>query len=165
MIYKFRKGSRVSGIKAQAAGEAIAEIRERDGHIDTEIVLKEASKKRSPLHTSFEWNDKTAGHQYRLFQARQLIKALTVVLDEGNEPAYVHVKIDRENYYQSAEVAARNPEEWEVIRNTALYRLQGAVDSLDVLDRVAARCKPLVSNKARAAKTAVERAHEQLASA
>lgn len=139
MIYQFRKGSRVSGVKAQAVGETLEQIRERDGILETEAVLKEARKKRSPIHAAFEWDDAAAGHEYRLIQARQMIRAVIVILDDTDEPAYVHVDDGMSRYYQSTSIAANNTDEWSIIRQMALRSLQGAVDNLDRLDAIAKR--------------------------
>lgn len=46
------------------------------GVLRPEAVVEEARSKSSPLHNKFNWDDSTAGHQYRLWQARQLIGAV-----------------------------------------------------------------------------------------
>lgn len=56
----------------QAALESLLE--KHDGRISPAIVLDEARDQSSPLHDYFEWDDATAGEQYRLVQAAQLIR-------------------------------------------------------------------------------------------
>jgi len=41
-------------------------------------VVEHARDKTSPLHGEFEWDNKKAGHEYRLQQARTLIRAVVV---------------------------------------------------------------------------------------
>lgn len=149
MDYQFKKGTRVKGVTAQVVGEEIEAIRQQDGIVLTEKVVAVAKDKSSPLHSAFEWNNSKAGHQYRLIQARQMINAVEVVYEESTEPAFVHVQIDKQNYYQSASVAAQNHDEWEVVRKTALSRLASAGDTLDQLNKVAAKARPDVSSSAR----------------
>lgn len=58
--------------------DALAAIENQNGQITPELVLDAASDPQSPLHRSFEWNDETAGHAYRLDQARALIRSVKV---------------------------------------------------------------------------------------
>ena len=62
-----------------------------------------------------------------------------VVIEDSDEPAFVHVKIDSENYYQSTEVACRNVDEFTVAKEGAIRLIEGAQQSLEALTRVAAR--------------------------
>jgi hypothetical protein len=45
----------------------------KDGRIFPEDVVESARDENSPIHNKFEWDDTTAGQEYRLWQARQLI--------------------------------------------------------------------------------------------
>lgn len=47
------------------------------------VVAWAAAHKRSVLHGEFNWDDSAAAHQYRLWQARQIIVNVTVVHDDG----------------------------------------------------------------------------------
>ncbi len=163
MIYQFRRGSRVAGVSAQIVGDALAELREKHGVLQTETVLMDARRKRSKLHAAFEWDDEIAGHEFRLIQARQLIRSIVVILEDGDEPAYVHINVGDSRYYQSTEVACRNVDEWQLVRETALRSLRGASDNLDRLDAVAHRIEHEKRGDVRRVKTVVQRAAEQLA--
>jgi hypothetical protein len=48
------------------------------GTITPEALVDAARDKESPLHEYFEWDDATAAHQYRLEQARRMIRACHV---------------------------------------------------------------------------------------
>lgn len=50
------------------------------GRLTPELVVDAAKDKKSPLHSQFEWDDKKAGHQYRIEQARTLIRSVQVVI-------------------------------------------------------------------------------------
>jgi hypothetical protein len=87
MIYKFSEGTRLPGIDPQAAGERLEAIRKRhNGHLLPKYVVDDARKPSSPLHDAFTWDDTEAADQYRLVQARYLIRHIVVVISEKNEP-------------------------------------------------------------------------------
>lgn len=53
------------------------------GTLTPEAVLADAADPESVLHDCFEWDDTKAAHQYRLDQARSLIRIrMTVTVDE-----------------------------------------------------------------------------------
>jgi hypothetical protein len=92
MIYTFRHGfspARADGrtIDPQRVGERLERIRrESDGVLDAVDVVVDARQATSPLHHCFEWDDKRAAHEHRVDQAKQLIKAVTVVVPDGDTP-------------------------------------------------------------------------------
>lgn len=49
-------------------------IREQAGRLTPLAVVEAATPEDHPLHHRFEWDDKVAGHKYRLAQARELIR-------------------------------------------------------------------------------------------
>lgn len=48
------------------------------GTLTAENVVKDARDPKSPLHDYFDWNDTDAAHQWRLSQARELIRSVKV---------------------------------------------------------------------------------------
>ncbi len=61
--------------------EKLAEIAEQNGgRLTPNLVLDEARDPESILHNLFEWDDGLAAHQHRLFQARQIITSVRVVI-------------------------------------------------------------------------------------
>lgn len=79
----------VETVEARAAALAAAS----GGRLTAEAVVSDATSKTSPLHRYFEWDDKKAGHQYRLEQARALIRRISVqvttISKSARVPAYV----------------------------------------------------------------------------
>lgn len=75
--------------------EIINELRKiaaRNGDcLKPEDVIRAAASKRSPLHDCFEWDDTAAGHQWRLHQARNLIRVTVSVIDDGKGKSPVRV--------------------------------------------------------------------------
>ena len=91
MVYKFRTGFRMTG-DPQKVGETLESLRVRSGgQLTPEDVVVEAAKRRSVLHRYFEWDDAEAARQYRLSQARYLIRAV-VVCPAQDEPPFEPVR-------------------------------------------------------------------------
>ncbi len=83
--YKWAHGRRIS-FPASIAIPELERIAEKSGRkITAEDVLKDAKPKESLLHAAFEWDDTEAAHQYRLEQARLLIRSVRVVVGEKEE--------------------------------------------------------------------------------
>jgi hypothetical protein len=59
----------------------LCKIETRSGAITPVAVVKAAQVKNHPLHEHFDWNNNTAGHNWRLQQARQLINSVKVVIE------------------------------------------------------------------------------------
>jgi hypothetical protein len=54
-------------------------------------VVNEARNPKNVLHPCFEWDNRKAGEEYRLWQARQLIRVFVTVLDEAPQAGPVNV--------------------------------------------------------------------------
>jgi len=65
--------------QAQTYGPMLYDLSEKHKGLTPELLLKEARKKRSPLHSWFEWDDTEAAEHYRLIQARRMIRSVEVV--------------------------------------------------------------------------------------
>lgn len=63
----------------QQIGETLAQVaRAHAGKLDAEDVVEAARDPLSPLHSHFEWDDSVAAHQFRLTQARQMIRVVRI---------------------------------------------------------------------------------------
>lgn len=92
--------------------EALEVVQARHGTLTAEIVVKEAESPDSPLHRYFAWDDEEAAHQYRLFQARALIRRVKVAIQATPDRivrvrAYTHVRSERA-YVPTAQALERN---------------------------------------------------------
>lgn len=71
------------------------------GILRAEDVVEAAKPKTHPLHHKFVWDDTKAAYEYRLWQARQLIRVSVEYLERpgGNQQikAFVSLTPDREN--------------------------------------------------------------------
>lgn len=74
--------------------------KQNDGILQPEIVVEEARRPSSPLHSKFTWDDTEAAHQYRIYQARNLIRVVVQMIPntaDSHERVWVSLKKDREN--------------------------------------------------------------------
>jgi len=71
--------------------------KQHHGSLKARDVVAAAASETSPLHKYFDWDDSTAASKYRLWQARELIKYVVVVVPDYHKPinAYVSLKEDR----------------------------------------------------------------------
>ena len=82
--------------------EAITQELERisnlnGGILKPEHVVEHAKDPQNPLHSQFQWDDSKAAHEYRLWQARQLIRVTvsTIKNTETVERVWVNLKSER----------------------------------------------------------------------
>lgn len=83
--------------------EELEQIREsNDGILYPQSVVDFARNEGTELHDKFEWDDTVAGENYRVWQARKIIRAVAILIPRQNEPiqAYVSMVADR---YQGEE--------------------------------------------------------------
>lgn len=107
MIYEWKPGAHVGGLNAQKVGDRLQDLYARHGAVTPTLVLEEAKKKRSPLHKGFEWDDKEAAQQYRLTQARLIVRSVIVrrpdsIGEYRAVRAFVHIGEDSD--YESIDV-------------------------------------------------------------
>jgi len=73
--------------------QRIDEIIERDGACTPSAVVKDGESPSSPFHRYLQWNNEAAAEEYRIAQARQIIRWFRVVElpASSREPVYIHV--------------------------------------------------------------------------
>lgn len=54
--------------------DELLRIRDEYGELTAEAIVASATSQNSPIHGEFIWDDSEAAHQYRLNQARRLVK-------------------------------------------------------------------------------------------
>ena len=135
MEYKW--GHRLVPIDANIVGKELERIRSLTGKLKPVTVVEKAKPKRSPIHKAFEWDDGVAGEKYRVHQARNLIRAVRVVVDDGPEetvtrPQFVHIP-EKDPYYQSTEIAVENIDEFVLAVEGLAGKVAGAQRALSDL--------------------------------
>ncbi len=121
----------------------ISRIYERDGTLKPSVVVKEARANKSPLHSEFEWDDKKASAEYRLVQARKLIRKVVVRVEKDGvaekQNVYVHVPSDsnEEGMYVTSVVLASNQVLFVRAHREALEKLKSAASAVRQLEAIA----------------------------
>lgn len=96
MVYQWKIP--VVPISAQTAGEEFERLYRKHGRLDPADVVAESRDASAPLHGCFEWDDAVAAEKYRVAQAGDIIRALVVQQEKGEESretrAFVHVRSD-----------------------------------------------------------------------
>lgn len=139
--------------------EELERLREsNDGSLNPEQVVDFARRnRRSALHAEFEWDDTEAAHQFRLEQARRIIRLNINVLETPNGdvtvPMYVSLVSDRRNGggYRTLESVISNEE----------LRAQLLQQALDEFQRVRRKYQTL--QELRPVFTALDRAARRAA--
>lgn len=126
--------------------QEITRIYQRDGYVKPSIVLQEATPKESPLHGYFEWNNKEAAKQHRLWQARHLIRVARIISDDGQEEQLAHIPVirneehdSREGEYKAPSAIVESVDEYERALNMARAKLNGAKRAVQDLEAAAGR--------------------------
>ena len=115
MVYKWKRGAQVP-LNPQDAGEELERIRVvNNGRLDAENVVEAARPEYAPLHPAFEWDDGKAAVQWRIEQARYLIRSVEVVVDKPDGEsspirAFVSVQRDEDRSYTSLQHALSDEE-------------------------------------------------------
>jgi hypothetical protein len=90
-------------VKAQVVGERLMSIYKRENkQLTPEMVLEDAERKNSPLHICFEWDDSEAAHKYRLSQAGDIIRSVSVKYKTNEDKdvcvrSFVSIRVDENN--------------------------------------------------------------------
>jgi hypothetical protein len=136
------------GIK-KGVTEVAQKLYDEHGAVRSEDMVEAARPKDSPAHKAFEWNDKKAGHEFRLIQARYWIRRVTIIHEE-RPVQLVHVPrvavlsateetedAGKGGEYKPAEVIVRSPDEFSRALDEALTKLHAARRAVDHLQRIA----------------------------
>jgi hypothetical protein len=84
-----------------AIREALLALEDKEGRLSAERVVAAAKKRSSPLHGCFNWDDTEAARQYRLDQARTLIRTIKI------EVRTEHTTVRTVAYVRDPELAPR----------------------------------------------------------
>jgi len=112
MEYAAAAGAHFSNSWAVVLGKQFERIAKRE-FLTPEAVLEDARKKKSPIHSFFEWDDAVAGEEYRKKQAGHYLRTVVVIQEEDERPVrafHVITGEDSERSYQPLEVVLNDAE-------------------------------------------------------
>lgn len=131
--------------KDRVLDQEMTRIYNRDGYLKPSIVLKEAKPVESRLHNYFEWNNKRAAEQHRLWQARHLITVANIINEDGEGEKLVNVPVkvcnddSREGEYKTASALVKSVDEYQRAMDQAVAKLRAAQRAVSELEEVAGR--------------------------
>jgi hypothetical protein len=143
---EFRKGGRRAFTEHLDPADVLAGLEEvrlsHGGKLTPEDTVADATPEESLLHPAFEWDEASAAHQFRLSQARAIIRSVVIVRDEqAPVPAYLHVDIhraeqQRERYYQHTDVIVERPDEFAAAIRVLRRKFEEARSALEMAQRL-----------------------------
>jgi hypothetical protein len=119
--------------------EAVTSLYKRNGRVTPSMVVEAAKPKTAPLHCYFEWNDKKAGHKFRLHQARRLIRVARVTVDGDKKEQLFHIPsiTKAEGEYKPLSVVIEKINDFAAARQEFVCIIIAAKRSLQALDAAA----------------------------
>ena len=154
--FEFSEGARFqagASKDAKAVGHHLEMLRKKcKGELTPEDVLADAKHNNSPLHSFFEWDEGAAAQQYRLQQARGLIRAVVAIYVQPDKPAvrqkaYVHINEPSAPHYRESSHAMSQTKTRGMVLKQALSELiawkkrykdlqefAAVIDIIDLLD-------------------------------
>ncbi|MCV7076714.1 hypothetical protein [Mycobacterium szulgai] len=75
--------------------KVVLRVQERDGVCTPAAFVAEAADPASPIHDLFDWDDTSAAHRWREYQARVIIGQVRIEVNGSRAPAHVHVTVTR----------------------------------------------------------------------
>jgi hypothetical protein len=121
MKVRWAKGYRGKG-DAVAIHRELENLRAKTGDLNPQDIVEMARPKGSPAHGEFTWSNKVAAEQYRLEQARKMVRSIVVLYKEtpkaGPQRAYVQItrsevkndEVQRKRVYTDVRDALKDPE-------------------------------------------------------
>lgn len=117
-------------------------IYEDRGRLVPSEVLEEATPEDSVLHPMFEWDDAKAGHEHRLWQSRQLIRKVKLIIEEREERVFHVPKLisedRREGGYLPGSVLIMRQDRFESALRELFQKMRAAKRSYEELVFIAA---------------------------
>jgi hypothetical protein len=106
MVYQWKDGTRLKA-DAEKVGKEIEQIK---GAKTPNAVVKKARSEKTELHKCFEWDDSAAATQYRLDQARYVLRTISIVR-EVEIPGYDTPRKVIVRAYENVNTAKPNEDE------------------------------------------------------
>ena len=129
--YRIKNGAHIKSEKAQLYGEELARIAKANkNRLEAKMVVEEATKKSSVFHDYFEWDDSVAGKEYRLDQARCLIRSIKIIIKHGDEEIevkqFINIRVQN-----GEDEPARKYIPSEIIAKDKVLREQAIKEAMD----------------------------------
>src|SRR5215471_6270125 len=119
--------------------ERLEEIRlAHGGKLRPPDVVAAARPKSDILHVHFTWDDSVAAEEFRIWEARELIRSVRVIHDEKEVAEYYNVRVVpvEESYYAPKEVLVKQQDVFTLAFAQLVEKVNAAKRSLDELQHI-----------------------------
>ena len=154
-------------ITKKGVQDVVNQLYLQTGHVKPSDLVEAARPKDSPAHNGFTWDNKKAGHEYRLMQARTWIRQVEVVYEDRKE-RFIHVPSfsvsdtgvlqAEEGYYKPISIIAEDKDEYSAALGQARARLSSAKEAYADLKKAAPSTSKVNFNQADRGYALVEQA-------
>lgn len=126
--------------RASIRAAAIKALEDRHGRLTAEDLVQEARSPKHPMHRDFLWDDKKAGHQHRLDQARRYISEVRFVVTDVTRPIKgIYYVRDPDAHPNQGFIATQKlRSNKDVAKEALLYEVQRLEGQLERCKQVAA---------------------------
>lgn len=124
IVAKWKHG--FEGLHHADAQKVYNEISEIGNEAKPEDIVEKAKDANTELHRCFDWNDTTAAHKYRLYQARQLVCHIVIENkpEQKDRPEVrAFFKPKGASGYKPTEYIVRREDEYQATLQRALAEL------------------------------------------
>lgn len=125
------------GVDADAVAARLLELSKQNEGLTAELVLAEAADVSSPLHDVFEWDDTEAATQWRLHQARNLIRSIRVIPSEVQVSAPRVIFVKTETVYLPTSQVVKSETLYQQAMNLLVQRIDQAERAAEELRNAA----------------------------
>jgi len=118
-------------------GEFLKQVYQQNNNLTPHLAVEVAKDPNSPIHNDFEWDDTKAGYEYRLYQARTLIRKVSFVFETSQEPErFINiVNNEGEHSYHPETVVIKNPSWFESALSNFSQKIKALGESIEHLHR------------------------------
>ena len=122
---------------SKAQFDALMKKLKKDGSLTASGVLADAESPTSKLHSLFQWDDSKAANEFRLIEARKVIKRINITIEEPTEQIINVPAIKGEGQYKTASVVIASVSDYESALSEAITRLTSAEKAVQLLSDLA----------------------------
>ena len=136
MVYQWKSCSQIRA-NANEAGAQFEKLESTVG-LSAQSVLDANRPEDAPLHDEFEWDDEKAAEEYRLSQARFLLRMICVKQDSSEQRAPIRAffKVSYGSNYESVETILTERDKHADLIATAYAELQAFRNKYQMLSEL-----------------------------
>lgn len=122
MAYQYKPWARYK-TPADVAGQVMNDLAKQN-NLNAKALVDVSRPEDAALHNEFEWNDSIAAEKWRMQEARVLIDAVVLVVEEAEvAPVRAFVQVEEQSNYEPIHVILKDENKTEQLLQRALTEL------------------------------------------